>query len=205
LHALVQQFPSTPSRFSLAYDESVSAIDFLVRTYGRDALVALIRSYAEGVSDDAAFSGALGVDTLGFEDAWLADLGVEKPVPFGPLPAPPGDLPPDWVQGPAQTPKPGVSGPITTPRPADPDRATDIVGPILIGIVIALVVVLAAGLLVTARRLSRGEALFPSGAPVPDEDEPDEPTEPNEPGAPPVADAPDAPKAPGPPGASERP
>jgi len=36
--------------FALAYAESVSAIDFMVRTYGRDAVVKLIRSYAAGVT-----------------------------------------------------------------------------------------------------------------------------------------------------------
>ena len=56
---------------------SVSAIDFLIRTYGQDALGGLIRSYADGVSDDLAFEDALGVNVAGFEAAWLADLGIE--------------------------------------------------------------------------------------------------------------------------------
>jgi hypothetical protein len=90
LRALVGQFPSTADKFSLAYDEAVSAIDYLVRTYGREALVKLIRSYADGVSDDAAFSGALGVDVAGFESGWLDNLGINEPVPYGPRPAPPG-------------------------------------------------------------------------------------------------------------------
>ena len=42
LHALIGQFPSPPDLFSLAYDESVSAIDYLIRTHGQDALVKLI-------------------------------------------------------------------------------------------------------------------------------------------------------------------
>ena len=74
LRALVGQFPTTAERFGLAYDESVSAIDYLIRTHGQEALVKLIRSYADGVSDDAAFSAALGVDVAGFESGWLADL-----------------------------------------------------------------------------------------------------------------------------------
>ena len=47
-------------RFFLAYAESVSAVDRIVRVNGRDALVKLIRSYHDGVSDDEAFQAALG-------------------------------------------------------------------------------------------------------------------------------------------------
>lgn len=200
LRALELQFPSTASRFSLSYDESVSAIDFMVRTYGRDALVKLIRSYADGVSDDTAFTAALGVDTAGFEAVWLADLGVDAPVPYGPVPAPAGPLPPDWVAGPGQTPRPGVTGPPATVRPSNPGQASDVVGPVVLGIFIAFVIVLVAGLAITARRLSRGESLLPTGAgdghATSDEkpgtdDQPDEPQQSDEP------DPPDEPARPG--------
>ena len=36
LHALVLRFPSTAARFSLAYDESVSAVDYLIRHTARN-------------------------------------------------------------------------------------------------------------------------------------------------------------------------
>ena len=132
LRALVGRFPTTADRFSLAYDESVSAIDFLIRTYGQDALVGLIRSYADGVSDDLAFEDALGVNVAGFEAAWLADLGIEEPPAYGPRPAPPGPLPPGWSAAVQPTPRPGlivaaarVAAAVRTgrrPRRADPDR-----------------------------------------------------------------------------------
>ena len=48
LDGLTGQFPTSFERFSLAYAESVSAVDYLVRTYDQDALVSLIRSYADG-------------------------------------------------------------------------------------------------------------------------------------------------------------
>ncbi|HJW22189.1 MAG TPA: peptidase MA family metallohydrolase, partial [Candidatus Limnocylindrales bacterium] len=171
LHALVAQFPSPSDLFSLAYDESVSAIDFLVRTYGRDALVALIRGYAKGISDDEAFTTALGVDTAAFEAAWRADLGVDEPVPYGPKPAPSGPLPPGWALSPGSSAGPTASGPVPTTRPSTPAGSTDVVGPILLGIVIALVLVLIAGLVVSMRRLNRGEPLLPvpgADAPMPD-------------------------------------
>lgn len=197
LSALVQQFPASADRFSLAYDEAVSAIDFMVRTYGRDALVKLIRSYAAGVSDDAAFSAALGVDTKGFEAAWLAGLGIQAPVPFGPVPAPAGPLPPGWAGSPGQSGQPGQPGPIATVRPSgSPSLSAADDGSALVWVVVGVfAVVLVAGLLFVARGLSRGNQLLPAaagGGPVPEaESEPEthagplaEPTAPHEPDPP---------------------
>ena len=99
LLALGGQFPTTAERFYLAYAESVSAVDYLVREKGTAALVKLVRSYAEGVSDDEAFSAAIGTDVAGFEAAWLADLGAKPPTRHGPQPAPAGPLPPGWASG----------------------------------------------------------------------------------------------------------
>lgn len=99
LDGLTGQFPSTQSQFYLAYAESVSAVDYLVRTYGRTRLVALIRSYASGVTDDEAFTAALGVDTATFDRAWLASVGAAVPAKAGPQPAPPGPVPPGWSGG----------------------------------------------------------------------------------------------------------
>jgi peptidase MA superfamily protein len=163
LRALVGRFPSTADRFSLAYDESVSAIDFLIRTYGQDALVGLIRSYADGVSDDIAFEDALGVNVAGFEAAWLADLGIDEPPAYGPRPAPPGPLPPDWSAAVQPTPRPGSSAPpLASPPPIGP--ADGLAEPILIGVIAVIALVLVAGLVVVARGLSRGDPLFGAGA-----------------------------------------
>jgi hypothetical protein len=172
LRALVGRFPTTPDRFSLAYDESVSAIDFLIRTYGQDALVGLIRSYADGVSDDIAFEDALGVNVAGFEAAWLADLGIGEPPAYGPRPAPPGPLPPGWTAAVQPTPRPGSSSPpLASPRPSSP--GDDLAEPVLIGAIAVIAVVLAIGLFVVARGLSRGDPLFGPSALTADE-EPDE-------------------------------
>jgi len=172
LRALVGRFPTTAGRFSLAYDESVSAIDFLIRTYGQDALVGLIRSYADGVSDDLAFEHALGVNVAGFEAAWLADLGIEEPPAYGPRPAPPGPLPPGWSAAVQPTPRPGSSSPpLASPRPSG--SGDDLAEPVLIGVIAAIAVVLVAGLFVVARGLSRGDPLFGASGAAGDE-EPDE-------------------------------
>jgi hypothetical protein len=103
LAALAGGFPTTAERFFLAYSESNSAIDYLVSTYGRDAMVKLVRSYHDGVTDDEAFMNALGVDLARFEAGWLKSVGASAPVPIGPQPAPAGPLPPGWGE-------PGASG-----------------------------------------------------------------------------------------------
>lgn len=104
LDGLAGQFPTTRDQFYLAYGESVSAVDYLVRTYGRATLVRLIHLYAGGLSDDQAFrtglaSGAAtpGPDVATFQAAWLRDLGATTPTVFGPQPAPPGPLPAAWA------------------------------------------------------------------------------------------------------------
>jgi len=95
-------------RFILAYAESVSAVDFMVRKYGQPALVKLIRSYAAGRTDDEAFKAAIGMDVAGFEAAWLASLGASAPTRYGPKPAPTGPLPPGW-DGTIASPGPDVA------------------------------------------------------------------------------------------------
>jgi len=111
LDGLTGQFPTSVDRFSLAYAESVSAVDFLIRTYGRDALVSLIRSYADGHTDDEAFSAAIGVDMTDLGGAWLAELGAAAPIRYGPQPAPPGPTPAAWSGTSGSN--PGTGGPAT--------------------------------------------------------------------------------------------
>lgn len=97
LDGLGGQFPTSAERFFLAYAESVSAVDYLIRTHGQDALVRLIRSYADGRTDDEAFQASIGTDAAGFGAAWLEDLDAVVPARHGPQPAPVGPVPPDWT------------------------------------------------------------------------------------------------------------
>ena len=111
LDGLTGQFPTDATGFTLGYAESVSAVDYLVRTYGKDALVKLIRSYASGRTDDEAFKDALGIDAEAFSNAWLADAnpGGKPLTAYGPQPAPSGPVPAGW----SGAVSPG--GPIATP------------------------------------------------------------------------------------------
>jgi hypothetical protein len=151
LVSLEGQFPTTAERFGLAYSESVSSIDHLVQQYGRDALVKLVRTYADGVTDDEAFKAAIGVDVAGFQAGWFESLGVPEPSPAGPQPDPSGPLPADW-QGAAATAGPAGSavasqssgGAPGAPAPGGPTM------PVLL--LAAVVVVLAAVILLASRR-----------------------------------------------------
>jgi hypothetical protein len=101
LEGLDGQFPTRARRFSLAYAESASAVDFLVETYGDDALRSILEAYADGLGTDDAFRAALGVDLDTFAAGWLASVGSGPIEPTGPRPAPPGPVPDAWRSSPA--------------------------------------------------------------------------------------------------------
>ena len=148
LDGLVAQFP-TGDGFGLAYSESVSAVDFLVRKHGQDTLVSMIRSYADGKTDDEAFEGAIGMDVAAFDEAWLADIGAKEPVKYGPQPAPAGPRPSDWAAPPSQPPlEPAPTGTPLARVEGPLQRADGSLGLI----VVLLLVAGAIGLLVVTRR-----------------------------------------------------
>ncbi len=153
LDGLTGQFPTTAERFVLAYAQSVSAVDFLIRTHGEDALVALIRSYAEGRTDDEAFTAAIGMDVDAFSAAWLDDLEADAPTRHGPRPAPAGPVPAAWADGgtPGATSQPGAptSAASATPGSGTPGAPAGPVDPagesssvailiVILGVLIAL-------------------------------------------------------------------
>ncbi len=160
LTALTGQFPTSGDRFRLAYSESVSGVDYLVRTFGKDALVGLITSYKDGRTDDEAFQAAIGQTMTAFSDAWLADLDAKVPVKAGPQPAPAGPVPAAWSTGPVTAPgrtaspdpavvAPGSTGaPVTAPDAPDEgsNGSTFVIVIFLIGAVIIV------GSIVIARR-----------------------------------------------------
>jgi hypothetical protein len=82
-------------RVRLAYDQAVSAVTYLVDTYGEGGLSGLLRSYKAGEPTGEAFISALGVSPDEFEIGWAAWTGYEGEyaVPTArvmptPLPAP---------------------------------------------------------------------------------------------------------------------
>lgn len=108
LTALGWQFPTDPQKTVLAYAESVSAVDYIVRTYTRAALVKLILAYKNGPTDDEAMTEAIGKGMAAFQTEWYQSIGASAPSQFGPQPAPSGPLPSGWT-GPAATQGPAAS------------------------------------------------------------------------------------------------
>jgi hypothetical protein len=154
LDGLTGQFPTSFDGFSLAYAESVSAVDYLIRAHDEAALVSLIRSYADGLTDDEAFTAALGVDMTAFGAAWLDDLGAAPPTRYGPQPAPPGPVPQAWLGEAGSSTPPAASGVAAASPGVSPDGGAA-TSDASVAVVVLLVALVAAGivaLLVTRRR-----------------------------------------------------
>lgn len=100
LEGLGGQFPTRPGRQSLAYAESIAAVDHFVETYGQERLVQLIEAFGQGSGLDGAFIAATGEDFSAFDTSWLASLGADEPEPYGPTDSEPGPVPEAWTGDP---------------------------------------------------------------------------------------------------------
>jgi hypothetical protein len=123
LSALAGYFALDQARIYLSYAESVSAVDYMVRTYGQAAVQKLAQAYAAADTDDEAFHAAFGVTVADFDKAWMASNGVSAPTQYGPQPAPTGPLPPGWTStgggtGSGATPPPAGTTPAAGTSPA---------------------------------------------------------------------------------------
>jgi hypothetical protein len=172
LASLSGGFPNG-DRFFLAYAESVSAVDYMVRTYGKPALVKLIRSYAMGLTDNEAFKAALGVDTATFDTGWRTALGAKPMASTGPQPAPAGPLPPGWtgtapgtspaapgssVAAPPSSFAPDVSvAPAATAAPTDAGASGSVGYVLPFGALLLAVIVIVGVAIVSRNRGSSGE------------------------------------------------
>jgi hypothetical protein len=166
LAAIGGQFPTSQDRFFLAYAESVSAVDYFIRTYGQPALVKLLQTYGTGASDDEAFQAATGADMAAFDRAWQSSTGVKALASYGPQPAPTGPLPPGWgpngASGGARVASPSAA-PTAVASAAASGGGGASTGEPLIVVGIVAVVVLAAAVLVATAVLLRRRASRPGG------------------------------------------
>jgi len=84
LQTLSSTFPADPEQASLAYAQSGSVVEFIIDTYGQEALAGLLEIFSEGALYDEALEEALGVDTWGLDKAWRESIGaapLEIPAP----------------------------------------------------------------------------------------------------------------------------
>ncbi len=122
LDGLSEAFPSGTDAFVLSYAEAVSAVDYLIRTYGQASLQRLVVTYRQGATDDEAFRAATGASASAFDAAWLTSIGVRSIATYGPRPAPTGPLPPGWT--PTTTPGgQSAMGPVAPRSPSGPPLA----------------------------------------------------------------------------------
>lgn len=167
LAAIRGQFPTTQERFYLAYAESVSAVEYFMRTYGHDDLVKLVKTFGTGASDDEAFKAAIGIDTDAFDKAWMKANGVTALKSFGPQPAPTGPIPPGWsssgLAGSSTAPTQEAAG-TTTPvatgspgggSPGDSQGGVPVIV-LVVGLAIAVVALILLAVVVSRRASSRG-------------------------------------------------
>lgn len=90
LKAIGGAFPVDPQEALLAYAQSYSAATFLVETYGRARISALLAAYREGVTHDDGLRRKLGFDTAELDKqwrAWLAPWAMQKADPSALPPA----------------------------------------------------------------------------------------------------------------------
>ena len=74
------------TRIRLAYAEALSAVTYLVNTYGESGLARLVAAYKAGKTTDEAFRDALGVDMGTFQQDWAEWLGAPRESMVTPTP-----------------------------------------------------------------------------------------------------------------------
>ena len=74
LQTLSSPFSSYADQSFLAYAESRSVVDYLIRTYGRDKMFQLLETFRQGSTYDGALRKVYGLDTDSLNAAWQATL-----------------------------------------------------------------------------------------------------------------------------------
>lgn len=74
LNALSRGFFADDRSVLLAYEQSLSLVQFIVDRYGTDGLLSLLKGLAQGGSFENALSKNLSLTTASLEEAWLEDL-----------------------------------------------------------------------------------------------------------------------------------
>lgn len=77
VRALNSNFPFDPNQALLSYAESVSIVEFIIKTYADAKLGQLLTSFRDELSYDEALMKTLGVDSDGLDRAWKQSLGYK--------------------------------------------------------------------------------------------------------------------------------
>ena len=179
LRSLAGAFSEDANRANLSYGESYSVVNFLLHSFGRTKMTALLISLKNGATVDESLFSVYGFDTDGLEDAWRTSIGaaprsgLANPTPIAtptqvPTFVPVGAVPqavvptllPTQVQ-PTATLAPGTLIPVpaatTVPLIQIPGTSSDALTWIVVGLggCILVIMVVAVVVLVTTSRRSR--------------------------------------------------
>jgi hypothetical protein len=180
LSSLAGAFSDEANRANLSYTEAYSVVNYLIQTYGRDKITALLISLRNGNTIDQALQSAYGFDTNGLEDVWRASIGaaprvgtsnptpvftptqVPTFVPIGAAPIAPTAATPRPTQAqPSVTPASNTQPPGPAPTSVPLTQQLGISPGVLTGIEFGLIgcilaiVVIAVPVIVTTRRRNR--------------------------------------------------
>ncbi|MDP2919064.1 MAG: peptidase MA family metallohydrolase [Dehalococcoidia bacterium] len=76
LQTLASPFSSFAEQSYLSYAESYSVVDYLIRTYGKDKMFALLETFRQGSTYDGALNKVYGFDTQTLNSRWKQSVGV---------------------------------------------------------------------------------------------------------------------------------
>lgn len=76
LRGLISSFPYDPEEATLAYGESYLVMQFVLDTYGDEAVQSIITAYRDGASHNDVLREALGLSIEELEQQWLSQLAI---------------------------------------------------------------------------------------------------------------------------------
>jgi hypothetical protein len=83
-------FPTDSAAANLSYAESYSIVKYLLDTYGRDKMAALLQTFKGGSTYDAALKKVYGMNTQELDTTWQATLGAKQQAATPSPSSPPG-------------------------------------------------------------------------------------------------------------------
>ncbi|MGB3716836.1 MAG: peptidase MA family metallohydrolase [Candidatus Promineifilaceae bacterium] len=111
-------FPAHSEDANAAYSQSYSLVDFLLQTYGQEALQSLILDLAAAEGYDDALEGVYGFNADGLELAWRESIGApSRQIPATPTPVVAASVPTVVPNNAARS--------VPTPSSAQPTRAIE--------------------------------------------------------------------------------
>jgi Peptidase MA superfamily len=171
LRSLSGNFSAEGTRATLSYAEAYSVVNFLIKTYGRDKMTALLLDLRDGQTADQALQAVYAFNVDGLDAAWRTSIGAQLPAGNAlptPLPTPtevptfvPIGAAPVAAAGPTTRPtqvQPSATPGTDTPAPAptetaaptakQPGLGSNITTILEIGLVCLVILVVLAGLVI---------------------------------------------------------